>query len=84
MPLKIPDKAKMYINMARLPMDMGAAVVAGLDANDTGTDDLAAAIIHYVSSVLGALVMGQPLPAIPQQLVDTVGTTGEASQDKSA
>lgn len=73
--LKITSKIKTYVNMARIPLDMAAELVADLDADDEGTDDLAAAGMHYASALLGSLVSGRSFPPVPQELIDASGTT---------
>jgi len=75
MAVKIGPRAKMWIQMAGLPLNMAASVLSGLDENEEGADDLAAVVIHYTTGCLTALANGQPFPPVPQELVDTTGTT---------
>ena len=75
MAIKIPAKAQTYIRIATPFLEMGADALARLDKDKVGADDVGAELMHYSVAALNAIIDGDPLPPVPQILIDTAGTT---------
>ena len=66
---KIPKQASTYFRLARPFLELGAEALANIDENETGNDDFAAALLHYTSAAVGAVLDGTAIPPIPDSLV---------------
>ena len=58
-----------YLKMAKPFMRLGAEVLADLDDNDTGSDDVAAAAINYSCDVVDAVTRSKAIPPVPEELL---------------
>lgn len=59
---------KFYLMIAAGPLEMVSKLLKNQDANDVGTDDKAAAFLHYASLGIQAIINDQPLPTVPNTL----------------
>lgn len=66
------EKWKFYLMIAAPNLDAVSRMLAAKDANTTGSDDVAAAFLHYTSLAINAILQDQPVPEMPKSLASAL------------